>query len=103
MDKRSRRRGEQTFSIRFGTVAPTEPGVTLDISHSGISFECNSLPRDKEIVILLEVDDDRYQIIGKVKWSRKQDVDSLWSYIVGVEIKQAPKDYNIMVQKLVYH
>jgi hypothetical protein len=103
MDKRTRKRGDGNFSLRYGTVAPTEKGVTLDISHKGLSFECDAIPRDSDIVIFLEAGEDIHQIIGRIKWKRKQDVNSPWAYIVGIEITQCPKEYNLMVQKLVYH
>jgi len=103
MDKRTRKRGEQNFSLRFGNVAPTEKGVSLDISHKGISFECDTIPKDFDIVVFLDVKEDVYQLVGKIKWTRKQDMDAPWRYIVGVEIHQAPKDYNLMVQRAVYH
>lgn len=103
MNKRARRRGTENIPLRFGTVAPTEKGISLDVSHKGISFECNSIPRESDIVILLEVENERHQLIGRIKWSRKQDSESLWNYVVGVEITQSPKEYNLMVQKSVYH
>jgi len=103
MKERGFRRAEQRMALRFGTVAPTESGIMVDVSHKGLCFQCEELPKGKEMVIHLDTGPETLEVIARKKWAREVSRLNQLRYRVGVEVVQAPRSFHRLVQKLAYH
>lgn len=103
MKDRGFRRARERLSMRFGVVAPTEPAQTIDLSHRGLCFECDELPRNHEMVVHLVTGLETMELIARTRWQREVQRLHHGRYLVGVELVQAPQSYHRMVQRLAYH
>ena len=103
MKQRGFMRSKKSFALRYGSVAPTESGETLDLSHHGLCFRCNALPQSREMVVRMDTGDKVVDLIVRQKWIQELANARYNRYKIGVELVQAPKNYHVMVQKLVYH
>ena len=103
MKQRGFMRSKKSFALRYGSVAPTESGETLDLSHRGLCFRCNALPQSREMVVRMDTGDKVVDLIVRQKWIQELANARYNRYKIGVELVQAPKNYHVMVQKLVYH
>ncbi|RLE19276.1 MAG: hypothetical protein DRJ14_01165 [Acidobacteria bacterium] len=103
MKERGFMRSKKSFALRYGSVVPTENGETLDLSHRGLCFRCNSMPPSREIVVRMDTGDKVVDLIVRQKWIQELANARYNRYKIGVELVQAPKNYHRMVQKLVYH
>ncbi len=103
MKDRGFRRARQQLSMRFGTVAPTEPAQTVDLSHKGLCFECDALPRNREMVVHLVTGLETMELIARQCWKKEIQRLHHGRFLVGVEVVQAPQSYHRMVQRLAYH
>lgn len=71
-------------------------GVTANISKNGLFVESFKVfPSNQEIVIVLAVDKDLYDIKGEVVWSTRASDDSLEEIPSGMGLKiiEAPAEY----------
>ncbi len=103
MKRRGFMRSRKTFPLRYGAVAPIEPGETLDLSHRGLCFRCDSIPHTREMVLRMDTGDNVVDLIVRQRWTMELGSALHNRYKVGVELVQAPKNYHVMVQRLVYH
>lgn len=103
MRQRGFLRSDKRFTVRFGAVAPTEEGMTVDLSHKGLCFRCDELPKSPEIVIHLDAGQETLELIARRRWSKEVMRLNQQRFQVGVEVVQAPRSYHRLVQKLVYH
>ncbi|NOZ14261.1 MAG: hypothetical protein GXO69_11585 [Acidobacteria bacterium] len=103
MKERGFMRSRKTLALRFGSVSPTETGETLDLSHRGLCFRCNTLPQDPEMLVRMDTGGKQIDLIVRQRWIKELETARYNRYKVGVEVIQAPKNYHLMVQKLVYH
>ncbi len=103
MKQRSFMRSRKSFALRYGSVAPIESGETMDLSHRGLCFRCNSLPKSSEMVVRMDTGDKVVDLIVRQCWVHEMANARYNRYKVGVEVVQAPGNYHVMIQKLVYH
>lgn len=103
MKQRGFMRSQKSFALRYGSVAPTEIGETLDLSHRGLCFRCNNMPQSPEMVVRMDTGDKVVDLIVRQKWVQELGTARYNRYKIGVELVQAPRNYHMMVQKLVYH
>ena len=103
MKNRGFRRAIHEAEIRFGQVAPTEPGRTLDLSHKGICFQCDRIPKAQELVVFLTSKDEVMELLVRQRWVREVNRLHHRRYRMGVEVIQGPPSYHRMVQQLAYH
>ncbi len=86
------KRKENRIKKRILTKLEERPAIVVDISQSGIQISMNSVPKNQEIAIKLQIGDKVIDLQGDIRWINKTMFNKSSSNI-GIAIRDAPMEY----------
>ena len=93
MEKRNEERARKRIIARFKNGDVQITGFALNLSCHGLTLVSSTVPKFKEIIISLELEDGLAEISGECLWARKTVFTGRSMNEIGVRIAQPPENY----------